>query len=970
MGRTAKLSASILREEGAYPEVAPVPVRATPAVVALLLTTVLTSAALAQSAGPATDPESWRTPEYRAQWGLDFINAAQAYARGVDGRGIVIGQMEGGIAFDRHSELIGRFAGGYDYTVGSSAAAPDEHAVGVASVLVGNRDGVGIHGVAPGATVVGAGIGAGSDFKPSYVPRAIDGLMAQGVRIINVSWGTTWPITAVTPQEIVAGMPAELPAYRKAVQAGALMVWATGNDGLSQPFLEAGLPHHFSELERGWLAVTAIGPGYLPAYSNVCGVAKNWCLSAPGGGDWYDEFPDDPIIVAAVNGGYTKVDGTSFAAPHVSGAAALVWQMFPFFTADQVRQTLLGTAVDIGAPGVDDVFGYGLLDVGKAVRGPGRFDWGDFVVEQPAGIAVFGNDIVGAGGLVKRGAGALVLTGNSSYAGATRVEGGFLSVIGSIASPTSIGSFGVLAGTGVINGSVDNAGAVWAGDEHAVGMLTINGNYMQQPGGVLVQQIDGDRGVNHLAVTGTASLAGLVAFSGENKLLPRYLSAPVLRAGQGIAGRFDGVEGPAGDGTAAFVEASLRYEPNVAYLDIRTLPFDTPGVCVSANQCAVAAGLERGLAGADTDLLGVAGVLQSAGSRSGAQRAFAALSGEVSANLGTLALGGFAPFAGMIEQRLAALRSGQAEPGGGGVAMAYASAAPGEPLTAMLKTLPPGSSASEGGTWLRGYGLFGRLGGDVNAGGGDYRGGGVIGGVDRQLAPSFLGGASFGYSNLDADFRNFDGKGSVKAYEGALYGSYADGPLRFDGIMSYARLNFDSERSIAFGSVARRARATYEGDRFSAALEAGYRIDLGWSTIEPLAGLRYTYLSQDGFTEVGAGSIGLATRSQSAQSLLGSLGLRFAKSFDIDAGRLAVEARGRWQHEFGDGDMVLDASFTGAPAASFAVQGARIARDSAVLGAGLSLRLDRRFTLFADYDLRLNRDLTAHAATAGLRVTW
>jgi subtilase-type serine protease len=153
-------------------------------------------------------------------------------------------------------------------------------------------------------------------------------------------------------------------------------------------------------------------------------------------------------------------------------------------------------------------------------------------------------------------------------------------------------------------------------------------------------------------------------------------------------------------------------------------------------------------------------------------------------------------------------------------------------------------------------------------------------------------------------------------------------------------------------------------------LEAGYGIDLGWSTIEPTAGLRYTYLRQDGFSETGAGSIGLTTRSQTAQSLLGSVGLRLKRSFAFGANQMTIEARSRWQHEFLDDRMVLDASFIGAPTANFVVQGPRIARDSAVLGAGLSLQAGRRLTLFADYEVRLNSDVTAHTATAGLRLTW
>lgn len=936
---------------------------------ALLLTTALTSAASAQSGGLLTDPNSWRTPEYRAQWGLDYINAAKAYARGVDGRGLVIGMVESGVASADHSELFGRYGGGYDYTQESASAAASEHAVSVASVIVGNRDGVGMHGVAPGATVVGGGIGAGETFDPSYMPRAFNDLLGRGARIINISWGTNAPITDVPREEILTYFSAPVSAYRGAVQSGALLVWAAGNNALDQPNVEAGLPHLFPELERGWLAVVAAGPGYLAGYSNFCGVAKNWCLTAPGGGDWLDEFPEDPIVVADKNGGYTKVSGTSVAAPHVSGAATLVWQMFPFFSADQVRQTLLGTARDIGPAGVDEIFGYGLLDVGKAVLGPGRFDWGDFIVEQPEGIAVFENDIVGAGGLVKRGEGELVLTGHSAYAGATRIEGGFLTVMGSIASPTSIDVAGSLAGTGLITGSVTNAGTVWAGDERGIGTLTIDGNYVQQPGGLLVQGFDRAGGVNHLSVTGTASLAGLVAFTGPLELLPRFLTMPVISAGQGLVGQFDGVEGPAGDGSAPFIQASLRYQPNTAHLDIRTLPFDTPGVCASANQCAVGSGLERGLPHADADLRGLAGLLQAAGSYDSARRALASLSGEGHASLGALALGGFSPFGGMITQRLTELRSGQAAPGSSGAAMAYASGAAPNPVAAMLMRLPA-EAAAQGSTWARGYGLFGRLGGDANAGSADYRGGGVVGGIDRQFTSSFLAGFSIGYSNTDSDFRNFSGKGSIKAYEGAFYGSYGSGPLRLDGLLGYGRLAFDSERSISFGGLSRQAKADYDGDRLTGAFEARYAFDLGWSTLEPLAGLRYTYLHQGGFRETGAGSLGLTANGQSAESLLSSLGLRLAKSFELGSVRVAVEARGRWQHEFLDDTIVLDTAFIGSPATTFPVRSARIARDSAVLGLGVSASAGRNLTLFADYDVRLNTDTTAHAVTAGLRATW
>ncbi len=145
----------------------------------------------------------------------------------------------------------------------------------------------------------------------------------------------------------------------------------------------------------------------------------NYCLAAPG--DVIVSGKDD----TAGNASYWVVSGTSFAAPEVSGAAALVWQAFPYFTNDLVRQTLLGTADDLGAPGPDKVFGYGELDVGKAVNGPAKFDWGDVVVDF-TGTSTWNNPISGSGGLSKLGTGTLILTQPSTYTGSTAISNGTL----------------------------------------------------------------------------------------------------------------------------------------------------------------------------------------------------------------------------------------------------------------------------------------------------------------------------------------------------------------------------------------------------------------------------------------------------------------------------------------------------------------------------------------------------------------
>ncbi len=192
--------------------------------------------------------------------------------------------------------------------------------------------------------------------------------------------------------------------------------------------------------------------------------------------------------------------GTSFAAPLVSGAAALVWEAFPYFSNDLVRQTLLGTATDLGAPGVDEVFGYGALNVGKAVLGPAKFDWGDVQVSFDDRRSTWGNDITGSGGLIKRGTGTLMLGGsNNQYTGATQVLGGTLQASSLGASAVSVANTATLIGSGRFGGAVSNAGTLELGKDG----LKVQGDYTQLETGRLALYV-GDQ----LSVAGNATLKG------------------------------------------------------------------------------------------------------------------------------------------------------------------------------------------------------------------------------------------------------------------------------------------------------------------------------------------------------------------------------------------------------------------------------------------------------------------------------
>ena len=129
--------------------------------------------------------------------------------------------------------------------------------------------------------------------------------------------------------------------------------------------------------------------------------------------------------------------------------------------------------------------------------------------------------IGGPGGLIKTGAGWLVLAGNSDYAGPTRIDAGQLAVNGSIHSATAVGPNGLLSGTGQINGSVVNHGLIAPGN--SIGTLTIAGSYAGAGGALEIETVLGndnspsDRLVISGAATG-ATIVRVVNLGGEGDL--------------------------------------------------------------------------------------------------------------------------------------------------------------------------------------------------------------------------------------------------------------------------------------------------------------------------------------------------------------------------------------------------------------------------------------------------------------------
>ena len=143
----------------------------------------------------------------------------------------------------------------------------------------------------------------------------------------------------------------------KSIDNDSIFVWAAGNESYSESGVISALPLAFPEIQGHFVNVVAFDTrkNELAWYSNQCGITQNYCITAPGSSIQTDSHA-------------TKVSGTSFAAPIVSGAIATIKEAFPYMSATEITALLFTTADDLGTPGVDEVYGWGMLDMEKATR--------------------------------------------------------------------------------------------------------------------------------------------------------------------------------------------------------------------------------------------------------------------------------------------------------------------------------------------------------------------------------------------------------------------------------------------------------------------------------------------------------------------------------------------------------------------------------------------------------------------------
>jgi subtilase-type serine protease len=985
--------------------------------------------------GRTGDPDSWRSTEFNADWGLGAINAQEAYAAGYTGKGVKLGIFDQPV-YALHPEFSGAnkvitlvTSGIREYTdpyipvkagdaflydgspsVGSNGKL-GAHGTHVGGIAAGSRDGGPMHGVAFGAQIISAdngdpgpedGIIRGNDgavYKAGW-----DALIASGARIINNSWGIgitdrfdlggrdpAYPHFTVQDaqlqfneiQTLLGTKPGG--AYDGAIAAarsGIVTIFAAGNDyNLNNPDAIAGLGYFVPEIAPNWMTVAALqrnpdtsspDPYNISTFSSRCGYTASFCVSAPGSRIYSS-------IISGTNAddlttGYANYNGTSMAAPHVAGAVAVLMERFPYMTGAQVASVLRTTATDLGAPGVDSLYGWGMINLRKGIDGPamlvteqdipeefriqGAYGSSQFVADLPGigaiidkgkptervcndvhcGLDTWRNDISGHGGLTKQGIGTLVLTGANTYAGPTLVNQGRLAINGSLLSAVTVNDSGILGGNGRIGALTANRGGTVA-PGNSIGTLQVAGDVIFEPGSTYAVELSPTRS-DQIVAGGKAVIDGAtVSLSLENSptlLTPSEVKSllgnqyNILQAAGGIEGRFGAVLPD-----YLFIGGTLDYSANGIQLAVERNAASFASVGQTPNQRAVAAAAEQ--LGAGNSLYET---LLLSPNAAVAQQAFQQLSGEIHPAIGTLLINDSRYLRDAVGERLRERD--------------------------LFNAAAPADDHSN--AWVKVLGAWGKSDGGHDNASSNSSIGGLLAGVDGLITEDTRLGFVTGYS--DSSLSMGDGthsSASVDSYHLGAYLGHEIDALRLSVGGAYSWHRIDVKRDLQLGDVSGKQKSKRDATTAQLFTEAAYRLDLQPLALEPFANLAYVHLNSDSFTEKGDAAA-LKGGEDNRDAVLSTLGVRASKAIALsDQQQLELSATLGWQHNLSNTRSESHLAFANGNT-GFSVQSVSLDRNAAVVGARAGLAVAQDVRLSLDYNGLLGSNEKDHGV--GLTLDW
>ncbi|MHA6193129.1 autotransporter-associated beta strand repeat-containing protein [Pseudomonas wadenswilerensis] len=682
------------------------------------------------------------------------------------------------------------------------------------------------------------------------------------------------------------------------------------------------------------------------------------------------QFLTDGYQLVAGSGGALDVNNASDGSQAVVrvNANAIATVSAPLVGTGGIEKLDAGTLVLTGAntyTGGTTVSGGTLVGNTTSLQGD-IFDDARVVFQQNAAGTFVGN-LSGSGELVKQGAGDLLLTGNHSFNGTVELTEGTLTVgdaesdaaaaaaaaarasvarfarfMSLFAAPTTnsvlnaqvnVAEGATLAGTGSVAAVVNN-GTVAVGG--STGSLTVTGDYTNASTGTLAVSLT-PTATNYLNVGGTANLGGRLQVTGLD-----YTSAnqyTLLSAAGGINGTFASNNLT----NLAFFDTSLSYGANDLTLSVARNGVSFASLAQTDNQRAVAQALDGASAPASLRNTVITGDAATA------VAAFEGLSGEIFASTASVLVEDSRYLRDALNDRLRQAGCSSEQD-------------PRNALAPSANQQTTGNGCDGGGTgWIRAVGGWGDFDGGSNAAKVDRDLSGFLIGFDNSLNDQWRLGVASGYTTSSIKAKGKGQDASVDSYHLATYLSYQLDAFAARMGAGYSWHDIDSKRHASAGSYNESLKAGYKARTAQVFGEVAYALDAGGVALEPFAGLAYVDHDSDKARE--KGGAGRLEASTDQAMTFSTVGLRAGKVFALDNGAtLTPHGSIGWRHAFGDKTPDADLRFVEG-GAGFSNQGVAIARDAAVLEAGVDLSIGQRGKLGVGYSGQLASENRDHAVT-------
>lgn len=637
----------------------------------------------------------------------------------------------------------------------------------------------------------------------------------------------------------------------------------------------------------------------------------------------------------------------------------------------------LSGAGTLGAPTSSATLWGGVLDLGRTTQTLAALFLTGGTVQNgslDAPIISMGGAINGISGTASLTtfAGVTFILGMNSYTGGTNINGGALDVIGSLTDPT-VNAGGLLMGTGTVGATQVNAGGTLAPGNGMPGTsLTISGNLAFQSGAIYQVQLN-PATASFANVTGTATLGGMVQ---ANLWSGTYVTRQydILHAAGFNGTTFSGVTS-----NLPGFDLSMNYGSTDISLNLQAGLGQ--GAVLNRNQQTIASSINNffnsggALPSAFLNLFAQTGT--------GLANALTQVSGELvtSAQQTTFdAMGEFInlltdPFNGRgssINARTSA--TGYAS---GDSTSAYAEGKRTANSYAMF-TKAPLTQAYEPrwSVWAAGYGGSQSTEGNAITGSNSTTSSifGTAVGADYLFTPNTIAGFALAGGGTNFSVVN-SGSGRSDLFQSGAYIRHTEGNAYLTGALAYGWQDIITDRDVTIAGLDH-LHAEFNANAYSGRVESGYRFVAPWVRggvgITPYAAGQFTTFDLPAYAEgavAGAANFALNYAAQSVTDARSELGVRTDKSFAAQNGVLTLRGRVAWAHDY-DPDRSVAATFQALPGASFVVNGAAQASDSALTTASLEMKWTNGWSAAASFEGEFSDVSTSYAGKGVVRYVW